>query len=647
MPNLEARLHEHFGFSGFRPLQREIITQLLNGHSAVGILPTGAGKSLCYQLPALLLPGTAVVISPLISLMKDQTDSLVARGIGALAINSHDTQAEGRSKLAAMARGGARLVFVAPERLQNPGFLAACARVQVSLLAVDEAHCVSQWGHDFRPEYQQIPAFHQAVGRPPLLALTATARPTVQQDLMQQLGIPDAPLFRASADRPNLWIGLESCTTEAERQAVLAHLLREQSGSAVVYVTSRKEAESLADSLAHLLREPVVCYHAGMEPEARTTVQNRFMTDLVRVVVATSAFGMGIDKPDIRTVLHAGVPDSLEAYFQEIGRAGRDGLPARCAMVLIPGRDIKLREFLVRQSADPHALERFRRICNYAYLQGECRRSFLLRYFGEEPTQQTDACCSTCEPLLIPNRTAMVGLRAVPKSKKRQSHAAQSASRALSDGAGELLEQLKEWRRLRAREMGVPAFVIFGDRDLAGVAAAAPADMMELSACRGLGPTKLRLYGEELLAVIAQSAHRGQDTPAASAEPHLAAHPAARRTSGEARLRLLARTAALFGEGHSAERVAAEVDRAESTVWQYLLEWIEGDRTESWKDAVRQVISRDAYREIAAALRGQGEGSLSQVFDRLQGRYTFEQIRVARAVLIRHEGRNPLVDEQR
>ncbi len=619
MVDLDAKLQQHFGFSRFRPLQKEIITEIIHGQSAVGILPTGAGKSLCYQLPALLLPGVTIVISPLISLMKDQTDSLVARGIAALAINSHDTPAEGRSKLDALTRGQAKVVFVAPERLQNPSFLEACSKVKVGLLTVDEAHCVSQWGHDFRPEYREIPAFHQHVGRPPLLALTATARPQVQQDLAQQLGIPDARLFRASADRPNLWIGVEPCKTEAEREAVLAHLLREEAGSAVVYVTSRREAEALSDSLGQRLGEAVGCYHAGMGADDRTAVQNQFMSDLIRVVVATSAFGMGIDKPDIRLVLHAGVPDSLEAYFQEIGRAGRDGAPARCIMVLIPGRDVKMREFLVKQSGDPQASDRFRRICSYVFLSGECRRSFLMRYFGEQRPAQNEACCSVCHPLTIAGRESLEVTQAGRGGRRRSaSKPQQGALGQPAEAAPELLERLKQWRRRKAAEMGVPAFVVFGDKDLEGIAAAAPTDRMALSACRGVGPTKLQQYGDEVLAEVAEFQ---RSTPNGGAR--------------EDRAQLIMRAATLFRSGRSVPEVAAEVERSESTVWQYLLEWIGSDQTDGWKEAVLRVISREAYREILAAMKAEPEGRLKPIFERLAGRYSYEQIRVARAVYTR------------
>lgn len=714
---LAAALREHFGLDSFRPLQSEIIREVLAGRPAVGILPTGAGKSLCYQLPALLLPGVTLVISPLISLMKDQVDALVARGIAAVAVNSQDTAAEGRRKLEALAAGQVKLAFVAPERLKNTAFLEACRRVPVSLLAVDEAHCVSQWGHDFRPDYRYIADFHAAIGAPPLLALTATARPEVRDDVMAHLGIPGAPVFSASADRANLWLGLEACATVAEKRGKVARLAAQAGGSTIVYVSSRKDAETLAVMLEQELGEPVAGYHAGLAPAERTAVQNRFMAGLCRVVVATNAFGMGIDKPDIRAVIHAGVPDSLEAYFQEVGRAGRDGEPSACTMVVVPGMDVKVREYLLNRentvgpaveavfrqvqqlarhgggtlpSAEDDALallvvshlqnqgsaeliqrgpegltlrvpaplsaavmgevrlrlheherqrhERFRRMRQFVYLGAGCRREYLLQYFGESLPERPAACCSACAPRPLPAGLAVAPARS--RKGRRQPVAAApggAGAAAVHPQAEAVLARLREWRRAKAMAMAVPAYVVFGDRDLAGIAAAAPRTLDELAACRGLGPVKLEQYGAELLAEVqaAMAAAPAAAAPAAiaGAEPGRPAAPAAEPGPRLRRDEALAQAAAHFAAGAAPPAVAGALGRAESTVWDYFLIWLAQDQTDAWKQAVRLVITPDDYRAIRRELLAQPDGRLRPVFDRLEGRFTYDQIRVARAVL--------------
>lgn len=699
---LETALQTHFGLDRFRPLQEEIITEVMAGRPVLGILPTGGGKSLCYQLPAMLLPGVTLVISPLISLMKDQVDGLVSRGLRAVAINSQDTAAEGRQKLEALAAGEVRLAFVAPERLKSGSFMAACQGLTISLVAVDEAHCVSQWGHDFRPDYRYIRDFWAAVGSPPLLALTATARPEVQRDILAQLGMEGARLFSGSADRSNLWLGMERCATVAEKKAKVAHLARCAEGSTIIYVSSRKDAESWAELLAAELGEQVEPYHAGLAPAERAAVQNRFMAGLTRVVVATNAFGMGIDKPDIRAVIHAGVPDSLESYFQEVGRAGRDGLPSACTMVLVPGMDVKLREYLLNReqveggSMDrlfrqlqslaqsgggvlqpgeeegalamlllshlqatghaellqrtPDGLEvavrapltpqvagqvkarlqehertrqdRWRRMRNFVYLQDRCRREYLLGYFGEKVQPQPADCCSTCHARPLPEGLAV----ATAPRKGAKSAARQHSADALlppSPFEAALLEQMKAWRREKAAAMGVPAYVVFGGKDLASIAAAAPRSLRDLAGCRGVGPAKLQQYGEEVLALVS------------AVVPPAGEEAGARRQN---RAEMLARAADLFAAGQTVGEAAAALGRAESTVWEYFLEWLGADRSDAWKQAVRRVISPDDYRAIRRAFLAHPEGGLRPVFEELEERYTFDQLKVARAVLARTAG---------
>lgn len=707
--DLEGALQHYFGLPGFRPLQREIVETVLQGRSAMAILPTGGGKSLCYQLPAVLLPGVTIVISPLISLMKDQVDGLVERAIPAVAINSQDTAAEGRAKLDQLVRGKAKLAFVAPERLKNPQFLEACQQVSISLLAVDEAHCVSQWGHDFRPDYRYIKDFHQLVGAPPLLALTATARPQVEADVLTHLGIEGVPVFRGSADRPNLWMGVEHCKTVAEKKAKLVYLVRTSGGSTVVYVSSRKDAEGYASLLEAELGEPVAAYHAGLAAAERTGVQNRFMTGLCRVVVATNAFGMGIDKPDIRAVIHAGVPDSLEAYSQEIGRAGRDGLPSACTMVVVPGMDVKVREYLLereqvdtgrvdalfRQIAslgrseegwlhpwgetdalallllshlqamgcievvqghgglevgvalpltaahrkellgrlEEHSrlkMEHFKRMRSYVYRSEQCRRQFLLRYFGEPPISKEADCCSTCHPRPLPEGLTLT----TGSAKRKKGKASPAPSTTGSAGPAQpqpwftgLVERLKAWRRAKAAELQVPAYIVFGDRDLESIAQVAPQTLEQLADCRGLGPRKLAAYGADVLAQV-QEAVAETPAPVASEQDE-----PAQATPRASRAEMVARAGALFAQGAAVPAVAESLDRAEVTVWDYFLEWITTDQTGAWKAAVRQVISPDDYRAIRAALQAEEGGRLRPVHDRLEGRYSYEQIRVAQVVL--------------
>ncbi|RMH03285.1 MAG: ATP-dependent DNA helicase RecQ [Planctomycetota bacterium] len=420
-----------FGHASFRPGQREIAASVLSGRPTIAVLPTGGGKSLCYQLPAVLADGTALVVSPLIALMKDQVDGLQRLGIPAARITSADPVAARRAAEASLAAGALKLVYAAPERLRNASFLAALERARLSLVAVDEAHCVSQWGHDFRPDYLAIRPLLARIRPPRLAAFTATATPELRQELGTALGMADPALFVRGFDRPNLRLTVVRCAGERERLARLSELVRGRPGPApaLVYAATRRQTEEAAAELArHGLRADF--YHAGLDGADRHDRQERFLADDLDALVATNAFGMGIDKPDVRLLIHLAAPPSIEAYYQEVGRAGRDGLPAE-AVLLFTFRDFRTAEFLIRRSHeeacaeaaaagedDParaeareqHLRSRLLRLQRMRGFAGgrSCRRRAILAYFGDPDADRLLSGCGSCDRCLETGEAAEV-----------------------------------------------------------------------------------------------------------------------------------------------------------------------------------------------------------------------------------------------
>ena len=390
----EAALKHHFGFEGFLPLQAEIVGDVLAGRDVLAVLPTGGGKSLCYQLPAMMLPGLTVVLSPLIALMKDQVDGLRMNGLPATFLNSTLRADDLERRQRGLERGEYRLLYLAPERLRLPGFLDALEAWGTARFAIDEAHCISDWGHDFRPEYRQLARLRSRFAQTPFLALTATATSRVRADIVDQLRLREPRQYVGTFNRPNLLYMVEARRSGAEQ--LVAYVREREGQSGIIYCATRRTAEAMAKRLEGA-GIAALAYHAGLEAAQRSRRQDSFRRDDVRVMCATIAFGMGIDKPNVRFVVHYDLPKNIEGYYQETGRAGRDGLDSECLLLYAPGDVAKQRHFIADKEPPERevALRQLAGMVRYAEADS-CRRRILLEYFGEAPAAGTCGGCDNC-----------------------------------------------------------------------------------------------------------------------------------------------------------------------------------------------------------------------------------------------------------
>jgi ATP-dependent DNA helicase RecQ len=500
-PTKAQVLQQVFGYHAFRPGQEELIDGLLAHRDVLGIMPTGGGKSICYQLPALMLPGITLVVSPLISLMKDQVQTLVQLGVRGAYLNSSLTPKQLQKALDNACRGVYRIIYLAPERLNTPSIRRLVECQPISMVCVDEAHCVSQWGQDFRPSYLEIPKFIASLPQRPIVAaFTATATPRVRQDIQSMLALRDPIIKVTGFDRPNLYFEVQR--PEEKFDALVACLERHPKQSGIVYCLTRKEVETVHQRL-RTLGYAASRYHGGLPPEERAASQEDFIYDRTPIIVATNAFGMGIDKSNVSFVIHYNMPKDLESYYQEAGRAGRDGSNADC-ILLYSGRDVKINEFMIDQEEEEDSLSpeartflrlqehlRLQRMAEYATRPG-CLRSYLLRYFGEEEPKPCGN-CSGCR------RQQMAGLI----------HTRHSAAPGPIGGSSQvrstaLFAALDEERAKLARRNGVAPFHIFSDLTLQEMAREKPQNEFQLMQISGVTRAKCSRYGRAFLRVLSK-----------------------------------------------------------------------------------------------------------------------------------------------
>jgi len=611
--DLLLQLRRYWGYSTFRPLQERIVRSLLAGHDTCVVMPTGGGKSLCYQLPAVVSEGTAVVISPLIALMQDQATQLAQMGIPAAVLNSTLSDAEQAQVMSRAREGAYRLLYVSPERVARGDTMGWLQRVPIAFFAIDEAHCISEWGHEFRPEYRQLNKLRTQFPDRPIAAFTASATRHVRHDILAQLQLRNPDKYIASFYRPNLRYLVRQCEG-LEQMEMLVKALQSYAGSnVIVYSPTISRVEETVDFLEdHDIA--AVGYHGKMGADARRRNQERWMSDEVRVLVGTIAFGLGINKAAVRAVIHLSLPKSIEQYYQEAGRAGRDGASADCVL-LWQKKDAGLLGFFANQITDAtereRAWERYRIIREFVESK-RCRHRQICAHFGEAPKWETCNACDVCGSAA----EWMVKSAALPKSAPagRKRLPPQPVVAAGTE-ADEMREYLREWRRAMAKDKNVPAYIVLHDSSLEELCARRPKYFAELREIPGIGERKAEMYGQLILDAL-EKFRQG-----------------ARAAGSERAPKPADETLRLLSEGRTLEEIAQLRGRQVSTVVSAVANLLETGQVEfqsAW-------VSKEKLSVIEAACAKVGMERLKPLKDILPPEITYDEIKLVVGRLRRQE----------
>ena len=626
-------LRRHWGYSSFRPGQEAIVRSIAAGRDTCVVMPTGGGKSLCYQLPAAMdARRTAVVISPLIALMQDQVAQLQQMGVAAAFLNSSQPFAEREKIIRRAARAEYRLLYLSPESVAQNATLDWLSKVPVSFFAIDEGHCISEWGHEFRPEYRELNRLRVRFPNCHVSAFTASATQRVRHDIIQQLGLRDPFRYIASFHRENLHYAAKQTNSRNQGGLLLRAVRHSEGGSVIVYVPT---IARVGETVVFLDDNGIeaIGYHGKMESTERRSAQEKWMTDEVRVIVCTIAFGLGINKPSVRSVIHLALPKGLEQYYQEAGRAGRDGLPADCILLWQRG-DAGTQAFFIKQIANDQererAWQRYYDIRDYAE-SGECRQVRICKHFGEMPKWERCGACDVCSGM--PDWLGdEAGSSAKEVPLRKSAAAVSSAGTAPAGFSSSLRESLRQWRSKVAKEKSTAAFVVMHDTTLDDLCSKMPRNLEELRKVSGFGEKKTQLYGEQVLALIREGAGRHDFAPPAAILSDAAAE-----------------TLRLLRKGLTFEQVAATRERNIASVMELAARLIErGDCSfeECWLD-------RGKYKRIAEACSRLGDERLRPLKEALPEEIIYSEIRlvvadlrVKRSIARQRENQGSLGDSQ-